>query len=128
MSNFIVTVLLILAIATANGVTNSDDGHPSFKITTKRNDDRVDVNVEKDKAIFSIHSPFGISHAVIERTGEEWPDAVLLRLHLKGLENVRASNGDVKLEASTSLQDGKPLVRIGKDGKEDRPLDSKSPC
>ena len=51
----------------------------------------------------------------------------MLRLHLKGLENFKASNGKTRLEASASLQEGKPLVRLWKDGKEDAPLDEKSP-
>ncbi len=51
----------------------------------------------------------------------------MLRLHLKGLENFRVTNDKVKLEASASLQEGKPLVRLWKDGKVDTPLDSKSP-
>ena len=49
----------------------------------------------------------------------------MLRLHLKGLENFKVSNGKVTLEASMSSQDGN--VRLWKDGKEDSPLDSKSP-
>jgi hypothetical protein len=46
---------------------------------------------------------------------------------LKGLENFRATNGMVKLEGSASLQDGKTVLRLWKDGKEDTPLDAKSP-
>lgn len=115
--------LLVLVAA----MTGAADDAPLFKITIKRDDDRVDVKAEKGMATLSIHSPFGISQAVIERTGEKWPDAVVLRLHLKGLENFKVTNGKVKLEASASLQDGKPLVRLWKDGKEDSPLDSKSP-
>ena len=52
---------------------------------------------------------------------------MVLRLHLKGLENFKVTNGKVKLEGSASLQDGKPVVRLWKDGKEDAPLDAKSP-
>ena len=48
-------------------------------------------------------SPFGISQAVIEREGEKWPDAVALRLHLKGLESFRASNGKVTLDAAVAI-------------------------
>ena len=117
-------VILVMAIAVT--LTAADD-MPPFKITSKRADDRVDVKAEKDKAIFTIHSPFGISHAVIERGGEKWPDAVVLRLHLTGLENFKVTNGKVKLEGSASLHDGKPLVRLWKDGKEDMLLDAKSP-
>ena len=103
------------------------DQPPKFKITTKRKDDAVEVRAEKDRTVFSVKSPFGISQAVIERKGEKWPKAVVLRLHLKGLENFRASNGKVTLDAAVSIQDGKPKVRLWKDGKEDAPLDEKSP-
>lgn len=98
-----------------------------FKITMKRKDDTVEVRVEKDRTVFSVKSPFGISQAVVERKGEKWPEAVVLRLHLKGLENFRASNGKVTLDAAVSIQDRKPKVRLWKDGKEDAPLDEKSP-
>ena len=49
----------------------------------------------------------------------------MLRLHLKGLENFKVSNGIITLEAAVSSQDS--IVRLWKDGKEDSPLDSKSP-
>ena len=124
MSHFAISGLLVLVVAVT---TAAADDTPPFKVATKRDDDRVDVKAEKGKATFSIHSPFGISNATIERTGETWPDAVVLRLHLKGLENFKVTNGKVKLEASASLQEGKPLVRLWKDGKEDAPLDAKSP-
>jgi hypothetical protein len=39
-----------------------------------------------------VQSPFGISHAVIERKCETWPDALVLRLHLKGLENFKVTS------------------------------------
>jgi hypothetical protein len=99
----------------------------SFKITTRRDNDRVDVKTETSKTIFSIQSPSGISHAVIERADEKWPDAVLLRLYLKGMESFKITGSELKLEGSVSLQEGKPVVRLWKDGKEDAPLDAKSP-
>jgi hypothetical protein len=52
---------------------------------------------------------------------------VVLRLHLKGLSDYRASNGKVRLDAAVSIQEGKAQVRMWKDGKEDVPLDEKSP-
>ena len=124
MTNFLACGLLVLAVT---ATLPAADDTPPFNITTKRDDDKVDVKAEKGEVAFSIHSPFGISNAVIERAGEKWPDAVVLRLHLKGLESFSVTNGKVKLEGSASLKDGKPLVRLWKDGKEDVPLDAKSP-
>ncbi len=96
-------VLAFLILLTVASPTIADDT-PQFKITTKRDSDRVEVKVEKDKARFSVHSPFGISQAVIERSGKNWPDIVTLRLHLKGLENFKVSNGKATLEAAVSSQ------------------------
>lgn len=104
-----------------------DETQPAFKITTKRDDDKVEVKTEKDKAVFFIQSPFGISEAKIERLERKWPDAVVLRLHLKELENFKVSNGKVRLNASVSSSADKHDVRLWKDSEEDSPLDAKSP-
>ena len=104
------------------GCTNAVD-EPQFEITTKRDNDKVDVKVEKDRTVFSVHSPFGISQTVIERTHGTWSDIVMLRLHLKGLEHFKVTVGKVTLEASGSGHG----ERQWKDGKEDTPLDAKSP-
>ncbi len=115
---------IMILFALAVGVTISNRDHPAFKITTKRDNDRVVVEAEKDKVVFSIYSPFGISKVVIGRADEKWPEAVVLRLHLTGLEKFIISNEKVKLEASVSSHDGR--VRLWKDGKEDSLLDAKS--
>jgi hypothetical protein len=124
------TTLVLLVMS---GLALADDGDApkeqpaKFKITTKRKDDTVEVREEKGKTVVAVNSPFGISQAVIERQGEKWPDAVALRLHLKGLERFRASNSKVTVDAAVGIEEGKVKVRLWKDGKEDAPLDEKSP-
>ena len=120
MRNNSIAAPLIVLIATMNCIADEP-----FKITTKRSDDRVEVKSEDDKALFVVRSPFGISNATIERTTEQWPDMVLIQLRLKGLENFKVSTEKLKLEASVSSHDGS--VRLLKNGKEDSPLNSKSP-
>ena len=114
--------LIVLSAIVSNFIA---DDTPPFKITTKRDNDKVVVKAEKDKVVISVQSPFEISHAVIERMETKWPDPVVLRLHLKGLENFQVTNDKMKLEASVSSQDSK--VRLWKNGKEESPLDAKSP-
>jgi len=114
-----IVAVTILCVGCTNAVEE-----PQFKITTKRDNDKVEVQIENGKAVFSIHSPFGISQTVIERTHGTLSDIVMLRLHLKGLEYFNVSNDKVTLHAAVSSQDGN--VRLWKDGKEDSPLDSKS--
>jgi hypothetical protein len=79
-----------LAFADDGDALRHDD---KFKITTMRKDDAVEVQADKDKTVFDVKSPFGFGQAVIERLDDEWPKAVVLRLHLKGLESFRATNG-----------------------------------
>ena len=120
-------LLVVSGIAVANDGDASKDQPAKFKITTKRKDDSVEVKAEKDRTVFNVKCPFGISRAVIERQEATWPDAVVLRLHLKGLASFRASNGKVTVDAAVSRQEGKVKVRLWKDGKQDAPLDEKSP-
>jgi len=115
-----ILAVIFLSVGCASAV---DELH--FKITTKRDDDKTEVTVQNDKAVISVRSPFGISQAVIERSDETWPDTVILRLHLKGLEGLKISNGKITLEATVSSQDS--TMRIWEGGKEDSPLDSRSP-
>ncbi len=117
------SIIILFALAVVATISNRDHT-PAFKITTKRDNDRVVVEAEKDKVVFSIYSPFGISKVDIERADEKWPEAVVLRLHLTGLEKLIISDEKVKLEASVSTPDGK--VRLWKDQKEDSLLDAKS--
>lgn len=111
---------LVVLLAAMNCIADEP-----FKITTKRSDDRVEVKSKDDKTLFIIRSPFGISNAKIERTNDQWPDKVMIQLRLNGLENFKLSTDKPKLEASVSSHDGS--MRLWKDGKEDSPLDSKSP-
>ncbi len=122
--------LVVLLVISGNALADDGDApkdQPAkFKITTRRKDDAVEVQSDKGGTVFDVTSPFGISQAVVERLDDEWPKAVALRLHLKGLESFRAENGNVRLDAAVSSQDRQTKVRIWKDGKEDAPLDENS--
>jgi hypothetical protein len=120
-------LLVISGIALAGDGEAPKDQPAKFKITTKRKDESVAVKAEKDKTVFTVTSPSGISQAVIERQEATWPKALVLRLHLKGLESFRASNGKVTVDAAVSSKEGKLKVRTWKDGKEDALLNEKSP-
>ena len=122
-----ITLLLLPAIVGMTNIVTAYGDDPPFRITTKRDNDKVEVKVERDKAKVSIHSPFGISQAEIERRGENWPDSVTLRLHLKGLEYFKVTNGETTLNAAVSSHGGKQPVRLWLDDKEDSPLNTKSP-
>ena len=119
--------LVAALISLLSGLAHSADSPPKFKITTKRDTDKVVVTAEQQKTLFDIHSPFGISHAVFERTAAEWPECMVLRLHLTGLESLQIKSGDTTLHASVSSQGGDKPVRLWRNEEEDKPLDSTSP-
>lgn len=115
---------LAIVIATLLNMGCSNAGGESlFKITTKRDNDKVEVRIIEGNAVISVRSPFGISQAIIERVDRNWPDTVTLQLHLKGMEHFKVTSGTVTLEASVSSQDGR--VRLWMVGEENSPLDMK---
>jgi hypothetical protein len=114
--------LIVFARADGSGSGSADT--PQVKVSTRKKDDTVDVKTEKGRTILEIHSPAGISSGVIERRDEKWPEKMVVRLHLNGLESFRASNGKVVLDAAVS---NTLEIRQWKDGKEGDKLDAKSP-
>ncbi len=121
------SIAKLIVLASCFIVVGCSETQPPFHITTKRDDDKVNVQVEKDTTVFSIRSPFGIGQAVIERKLDKWPQSLNLRLHLQGLERLRISNDVLTLEASAAIRDGKPEIRVWVKDKEETPLDDSSP-
>jgi hypothetical protein len=119
--------LFLVSFFPAVGMVHEGDSEgEKFKIKASKNNDHVAVRANKEKTEFIIRSPEGISQAVIERKCEKWPETVVLRLHLKGLESFRASNGKVKIGAAVSSGPGKLSYTVWKDGMREVPLDEKS--
>jgi hypothetical protein len=114
-----------LIIVAASTLCAAADDSPPLVVIAERDSDRLEVTVENDEATVSVYSPSGIGGAVIERASEQWPEAVVLRLHLTGLESLSLASGEMKLAASVSSQD--LTVRLWKDGDERAPLDDTSP-
>lgn len=121
------TLAVVFLAAICDERSSRSEQSTPFNVTTKRTDDRVDAKLVDNKLLLSIHSPFGISRAVIDRASQTWPESIIVRLHLKGLEKFKVATEKVKLEGSVSIQDGKTVPRIWKNGNEDDLLDAKSP-
>jgi hypothetical protein len=118
---------VVASITSPSPARAADKPADDFKITTRKTDDAITAQAEKDKVIFVVKSPTGISRGEIERKGDKWPDSVVLRLQLKGLESFRVGNGKETIDGSVSIVDGKPQAKLWKNGKEGDGIDSKSP-
>jgi hypothetical protein len=87
--------------------------------------DLVTIRADARSAVVSFTSPSGIGEAVIRRTAEAWPRQVVLRLGLRGLEQVSILNldADVTLRGSVlshgshrrllEVAEGKKSSRVG---------------
>jgi len=121
----VVTTLLVPAAVFVSFTTpRAACGDPParFTVTTRKADDTVAAGGDRERTTFDVRSPSGISRAVIERTGDAWPKAVVVRLHLKGLENLKVSAGAVAVGASAGVRDGKVEARQWTPGKDETPL------
>ncbi len=100
------------AIWAAAGLCAGDEQPANFKCSTRRDNDHLKVTVENGKTLISVTSPAGISGATIKRQDAAWPKVIVLRLHLAGLENFRATCGNASLVASVSSSGGTPRPRL----------------
>jgi len=92
-----------------------------------RDDSRISFTKEDDKTIIDIASEFGIEKVTIRQNSEQWPKAILVRLHLSGLESFKAGNKEIAVEWSVSST-GKNSSRVSlRQGKEDFALGEESP-
>ncbi len=99
---------------------------PKFDIRARRSDDKIIVSTQDGKTLLTVSSPFGISKATIKCTDQRWPETLVLRLRLSGLESLVVGNPKTRLAASVSSQgDGTVRLRLMSDGPE-KPLDPSS--
>ncbi len=101
-------------------VPGSEDSESAmFEIRTKKSADHVKVHVEKGAATFAVHSPSGIGSATITLVKEQWPETVVVRFHLHGLESFSISHGKMKLAGSVVSHSGNPSrLYLSEDGEE----------
>src|SRR5262245_62174031 len=108
MKLFVVHTFLFsfLLIACASQPANAQAGdEPVFTVTTKNQDDQVDIQHENGITTADIHSPTGIGSATFELVSGAMPESVILRLHLKGLEEFRLVSDQATIAASGSSSD-----------------------
>jgi hypothetical protein len=75
------------------------------------------ATIERSKTIFDVKSGFGIGGGKIKLATGEWPEKVLVRLHLTGLEGFSVSNGNQSLTRSDldiRMLDSKGNVKEGR--------------
>ena len=94
------TVLGLFLVSCSSQPVNAQDAKPEFRITVKNADDTVSILDENSQTIVDIQSDYGIGSASFELVSGTMPDSILLRLHLKGLEDFQLISATNTIAAS----------------------------
>ena len=102
MKYFVLHIILfsIFLISCASQPANAQaGGEPVFNVTTKNQDDQIEIKHENGVTTVDIHSPTGIGSATFELESGSMPEQLILRLHLAGLEEFRLLSNQTTLVA-----------------------------
>lgn len=77
------------------------------EIITRKADDIVTVKRNDDTLVYTVRSASGIGSATLS-PWSGWPQKVVLRLYLRGLESLTVSNGQLDLRGSVASHSGHP--------------------
>ncbi|TWT32586.1 hypothetical protein [Blastopirellula retiformator] len=121
-----ISALLVITAATVITTVAADPAaKPPLTATANRNDTQIRVLTDEKQTVLDIVCPKGIDRATIKRTGDKWPEPLLVRLHLKGLESFRASAGKEKINWAFSSSDAtrrSTPINVADGGTVDLPL------
>lgn len=104
----IIWCLLLAACAGGPAGAGAPPEEPAFIVITKNPDDRVDIEYQSGIAQIDIQSPTGIGSAAFELASGPMPEGMTLRLHLKGLEQIRLTSAQDQIAASVSSSEAAP--------------------
>ena len=98
------TILLSLfLLSCASQPANAQSGDkPVFSTTLKNHDDQVNTQHENGTTAIDIFSPSGIGSAQLKLESGPMPERMILRLHLKGLEELQLISNRSTIAASAS--------------------------
>jgi hypothetical protein len=104
--SYLEIILLSFFLASCAGLpVRAQSGEPVFQITTKNKDDQVSIQYQNGIAFIDVHSPAGIGSATFELESGPMPAEIILRLHLKGLEEFRLTSAQNNIAASVASSD-----------------------
>jgi hypothetical protein len=98
-------ICLFLVSCASQPANAQAGGEPVFNVTTKNQDDQIELQHENGVTTIDVHSPTGIGSATFELVSGAMPERVVLRLHLTGLEEFRLVSDQATIAASGSSSD-----------------------
>lgn len=97
-----IILISFLLSSCASLPAGAQSGEPFFQVTVGNLDDQIKILTQDDQTVIDISSPSGIGSATLELESGTMPEEMILRLHLRGLEQLRLTSPQTSLEASVS--------------------------
>lgn len=122
---------LVLLLAGCVGVRQSMTPPPEITIATSSETDKITPSYSENEAgegwsaVLDVTSATGIGSGWVSLVAGAWPQPVLLRLHLAGLEELTLKAGEAVVQASVSSGPGRAVRQVDAAGQEllpDSPL------
>ncbi|HXF85447.1 MAG TPA: hypothetical protein VNK49_08660 [Anaerolineales bacterium] len=95
----LILLLNILLASCAAGLRKNSE-EPFFRVTIKDPSDQIVIETAEQGIIIDVTSPNGIGSAKFELTSGTMPAEIIIRLHLKGLEEFRLVSPQTTIAAS----------------------------
>lgn len=91
---------LLVTLLALGGCAGRDEGMSAIDVTLDKRDDRAAVTMEDGRAVIDVTSVTGIGG--LKATADEWPEEVVVRLGLRGLEGLSFHYGDFAITTGVS--------------------------
>ena len=120
------TCILLAGCAAPRGAPNTPA--PVFAVAAEGDGNEVTASAEDGTLVVDVHSRSGIGSASVEHAAGTFPETIVVRLHLRGLEEFRLSYDDTTITASVSSGDSRSVFQNAtQPGEGERPITPGSP-
>lgn len=133
-ANFYLRLGVLLATVLAGGIVAAcatppaaAPAAPEFQIATDKPDNLVTATADGGRLLVDVQSASGIGSAGIRAADGEMPSTVLMRFHLRGLEQMTFAFGDTIVTLSVPSGSDGPVLQSVVEAGQERPITAESP-
>lgn len=111
-------VMLVLGCLAPGRATSADVEQAVVQTNTRKPDDSIQAKSDNGVMILEVRSNSGIGRGAVSLTRGHWPEKVVLRFYLSGLESLGITSGKRRLSGSVLSHSGNTKrLDLNEDGK-----------
>lgn len=113
----LISLTILLTVSTCTVVSSESSNQIAFETSTSNETAIIIDTPDENTAVFDIVSNTGIDKATVTRISDTWPETLMLRFHLNGLENLDFNYTDINIKVEiSSLGDNEIRQSVTKNG------------